>query len=576
MFERRHRFRHGYLGVARRERNASLWIRGGVVTVIALLGLGLWKGLSWLRTDWRVDHPAVMVQVEKGGSVTLSVAGEEAIPIEGVVDMYEGDTLHTEEHSTAAMGFFDGTRIHLDGETSITIEEMRKGRKEDAIGLELLNGKIFVALPKGAASGEILRHMKTPVFSLEFPPGTEALVTRDTLAVFDAGNTLGVVLRVPGTSTDLFIGEGQQITIPEDLTGKEQNIYAFRSPLESALQTSPFVKKSRTVLPPPPPPKLITELPPPEETLNVLAPEEGAIVLSASIDVRGIFGKGVTSIRVNGYLATIEGNTFSKELALPSDEKVDIRITALNADGIILAEESRTVRRDLKPTIPPTILAPAGSGATFRTAKTELELRGNAPEGAAGIVVNDYRLQLFQLGDRTWSYLASTNLGNFHPGMNTYDIVAIDDAGNRSAPVHITILLETGEEGIVEEGIRNQPFDKTQGKEPVTRNLNDILPRNPPTEPGSIAVTVPTKGEPYTTSRREFSIYGITSPNTHTVWVNNFRLQLYTPGKDTWKYITSVQMGTMKRGENHYTIIARDSSGNILDRLEYTVIFRPE
>jgi len=568
---RQYRFRHGYLGIARRERTIGLWIRGGIITAIIFSGIGLWKTLSWIHADWRVNHPATLAQVEKGSTATVSVDGEEPLRIEGIVKMYEGDTLHTEENSMAIMAFFESTQIHLDEETAITVKNMQQGEGKNAIGLELLNGRIWLSIPKDSASGTIIRRITTPAFSLEFPPGTEALVTNRTLAVLDSGNALGIMLRVPSAKSALYIGEGQQITIPEDVPGTEENLYALRLRIDPTIITSPFVEKSRTTsLHTSPKPIIASQQI--EETLSILAPKEGEIARADSIEVHGTYGKGVTSIRVNGYLATVKGNTFSQELALPSDEKVDIRIAALDANGIIIAEQSRTVRRDLKPTKSPTILLPAVSGATFRTAKTEIELRGTAQKGVAGIVVNEYRLQLFQPGDTAWSYLASTNLGNFHPGTNIYEVVAIDDAGNRSAPVHIQIILGKGDEGIVTASESDHSVDQTLP--PPT--IESVLPKNPPKEPDSIQVTTPTKGEPYTTSQFEFSIYGTTSPNTHTVWVNGFRLQLYQQGNDTWKYIASVPMGTMKRGENIYSIITRDGEGNILDRMEYTVIFKPE
>ncbi|MBI2523894.1 FecR domain-containing protein [Candidatus Peregrinibacteria bacterium] len=436
---RQHRFRHGYLGIARRERTMGLWIRGGIIITIIISGMGLRKALVWLHADWRVDHPGATVHVEKGNAATVSVNGEEPLPVEGSMNMYEGDTLNTKTHSTATIAFFDGTRMRLDEETTVTIQNMRQGTMKNAMNLELVNGKIWIALPKDTASGETLLHVKTPVFALEFPPGTEALIERSALAVFDSGNALGVVLRTPGTPSALYIGEGQQITLPEELQGHEQNLYVFRSPLDPTLSASPFVEKSRETSLPPPPKQSIAP-PPPEELLSILAPDEGSIALSDSIKVRGTFGRGVTSIRVNGYLATTEEHTFSQELALPSDEKIDIRIAALNENGIIIAEQSRTVRRDLQPPPSPQILLPAGSGTIFRTTKTEIELRGTVQKGVAGIIVNEYRLQLFQPGDTVWSYLASTNLDNFHPGTNIYEVVAIDDAGNRSAPVRIQII----------------------------------------------------------------------------------------------------------------------------------------
>lgn len=559
MLFRRRRFRHGYISAVHRERAHGTWLRIGIVVSIIIGCIGLWKLLVWIQTDWRVEHPEAIAQAEKGNAATIAVDGGEPLRMEGTVKIYEGDTLRTEEHSTAAVSFFDATRIHLDGATNLAVASMRRGRQKDVIGIELSRGRIWIAIPKATASGTVQHRMTTPAFSLEFPPGTEALVGERSLAVFDSGEALGVALHIADTPSELYIGEGQQIAIPEN--PQEQNLYAFRSPLDPALSTTSFVEKSRSA-PTAAIAQQATPQPPAEETLHISAPEEGAMTRAGSIVVSGTIGKGVASVRVNGYPATIKGTAFSQELALPNDEEVTIRIAALDGNGIILAEQSRSVRRDLQPPPPPAILSPAGSGTTFRTAKTEWELRGSAAKGIAGIMVNDYRLQLFQAGDTAWSYLASTKLGNLQWGTNVYEVVAIDDAGNRSAPVRITILLEQGEEGIV----ANEP--------PATPPTPSQ--QNPPKEPGVIQITAPTNGEPYATSRLEFSIYGTTSQHTHSIWINDFRLRLYQPGNDAWKYIASIPMGTMKRGENIYTIIARDAEGNILDRAEYKVIFKSE
>ena len=171
--------------------------------------------------------------------------------------------------------------------------------------------------------------------------------------------------------------------------------------------------------------------------LMVRTPAQDELIASATVKVEGVFGEGVSNIKVNEYDAILaaDSKTFSQEIALPAGaQEFDIAIVAVNAAGDILEETRRTVRREFKAPDPPTITSPANQGQTWRTGKEELVLRGKAPTGAVGILVNDYRLQLFSPSKGEWSYLASTRLGNYKFGENIFSVVAIDDAGNKSGP----------------------------------------------------------------------------------------------------------------------------------------------
>ena len=70
----------------------------------------------------------------------------------------------------------------------------------------------------------------------------------------------------------------------------------------------------------------------------------------------------------------------------------------------------------------------------------------------------------------------------------------------------------------------------------------------------------------------EFLIEGSVPSGTASVWVNDYKLQLYTAGKTFFNYIASTGLNTLKRGSNTYEIIIRDTEGKILDRVTYTII----
>jgi hypothetical protein len=166
--------------------------------------------------------------------------------------------------------------------------------------------------------------------------------------------------------------------------------------------------------------------------------------------------------------------------------------------------------------------------------------------------VNDYRLQLFEPGNRTWTYVASTKIHNYKPGKNAYKVYTINAGGYRSEPAIITIILES-----------------------ETPNPNPNPGNNTSLQPGSITVIAPSAGNTHTAKESSFLIEGTTSPDTASLWINSYRLRLYEAGKTTWNYIADSTMNTLQRGVNTYEIVARDAENRILDSFVYTVDFRP-
>jgi hypothetical protein len=174
-------------------------------------------------------------------------------------------------------------------------------------------------------------------------------------------------------------------------------------------------------------------------------------------------------------------------------------------------------------------------------------------------MVNDYKLQLFDPAKGTFSYLASQRLGNMKTGENIYDVYALDAGGAKSTPARITIFIGPADAMPV------QPSSSA----PVSSS--GPLPTNTPLLPGSLSVIAPTAGTTHTETGTGFLLEGLTSGKTATMWVNDYKLQLYRPGKTTWNYIASVEFANLKRGMNTYVIVARDSDNKILDKMTYTV-----
>ncbi len=532
-------------------------------TVLAYFGVG---------NDIR--RLAVTLNVEGRGTVNVYLEGGELQRAQDGMKLYAGDRVTTGSSTHATLSFFDGSVARLDQQVDLTIEESALGTKRSELSLELRQGALWIATPTYSVStGEILRVVATPVLTYTLPAETEAVLTPLSAVVYSAA---GPGVKVAFASVDrepMTIGEGQRFQLPS-ATEIGADMYIYRSPLNPLDVRTTFVEESRVrhaaiarAASVPAPPHVGSGVT--VGFLVIASPATNAVLNAGTVKVAGSYGDSVAKVRVNEYDAVLtpETKTFAQELALPAgDSEFEIRIAALNTAGEVLEESRRTVTRQIKPPAAPTITSPAKQGETYRTQKQEFVIRGGSPANAVGIMVNDYRLQLFAPSKGEFSYLASVRLGNLKDGSNTFAVVAIDAAGNKSEAATITILLEGGAEGVV------AGASASASSKPATPAE---LPNNDPLKPGTLTVTGPTAGTAHTATGSEFLIEGLTPSDTASVWVNDYQLQLYAPGKTFWNYIASVALKTLKTGKNVYTIVTRNSDGKILDRLEYTVTYDP-
>jgi len=566
---RRYRQRRGPYALARPSvvpsfvRSLILLLIAG--TVLYFLGRGI---IRLFGMGSGLDRAAVGLTVEKGGTVNISLEGGLMQRADDTMTLYATDKISTASTGRAVLSFFEDSWIRLDGSTDLTIDTSEKNEEEAAVAVTLTKGSLWVDTPSADIySGSILRTISTDAFTLTIPADTQAAVDGKTLLVFSAdGNGVGVTLK--GSEEEQFIGEGQQLSLP-DKPGT--NALQYRSAIDPLVAQKPFVTES----------KAMTragssatgsgtgiQIDP--NAIVLSSPADNAAVSTPTVTVAGTAGSNVARVRINGHEATVNRTTmsFSEELALTDAATTDIRVEALDMNDIVLDQVSRTIRKTIQTIVPPTITNPAKNGQTYRTQDAQVEIRGTAPAGAAGMMVNDYKLQLFRANDTTWSYLASKQLNNLVDGKNVFNVYAIDAAGNPSAPATLTVLVEAGTVGVVSTG---STIGSTPSSAAPTQIDEATLPQNAPLTAGVITVTGPTAGTAHTATGSDILIEGTTSAQTASVWVNGYKLQLYKAGVTRWNYIAKTDYGTLKRGTNVYKINARDANNQILDSFTYTV-----
>lgn len=512
---------------------------------------------------------ATMLTVRSGDqNVQVSLQGGEWQHAETSLRLYSGDAVAVRGSADAMLTFFDGTRVRLDQNADTKIERSDSiERGTSSLELNLRAGRIWIATPSILTnSGVIVRTIITKNASTQIPASTQAMIGTSMITVLKAAGE-GLDVSIDGAENEhVIVGEGQYLRLTEETMqaiAAGTDPYDFRDPITQQMLKELFLTESYALLSLAPAPITGSGTAVSDEMngtdLSVIKPENNARIVTKTVTVSGKVSNRVALVLVDGQSVPLnKDRTFSVDMSLGKEETMNLRIEAQDMQGITLDSIERTITNDYKPLVDPVrFKSPVASGGTLNTSLKEIEITGEAPTGAAAIMMNDYKLQLFKPGSKTWSYLASTALGNMIEGKNVYTVYVLDADGNRSQPRSITISFSfTG------------PATSTGSIEPP-------LKQNTPLMPGSLLVQTPAVGTETTTDQKEVILAGTTAPETYSVSINGYTLSLYLPGKTTWNYIASTDLTTMKRGRNVYRIVSRNKDGEILDVLEYTINFRP-
>lgn len=538
---------------------------------VLLVLWGGWRGLQALGILNQVQRMRAELSVT-GGDVNVSLEGGE-LRKAADAKLYADDRVVSNSGGRAQMKFFDGTLVALEEVSDVTITRSEKGTKHSTVSLLLQQGKIVVVVPSThTMSGSMQHIVQTAAYTATLPAGTKAVFSARGLQVADAEG-LGVTVQTEDADEPVYIGEGQQLLLPDGAA--LGSLYEYRSSIDAAaarlvaglsIAADVPVKQASTATGTTFAPVGATQ-----DALVLSAPLQNELVSGSTVQVRGQAGPAVQRVRINGHDVKLDpaDGSFSQELAVTRGETMEVLAEALDIRDVAIAQQQRTVR--LKPAElgKPTITSPATDGSVYRTGKMKFDIRGTAPAGATGIVVNDYKLMFFKQGDASWTYLANAELGNVKEGQNVFTVYAVDSAGTKSPTTSITIILEAGAtDGLVTAGGSTSAGNSSSEPEQVDETS---LPKNAPLSPGSLTVSAPTTGAPYTATESEVLIEGNTSKDTDSVWVNGYKLRLYKSGATFWNYYARTQYGTLKKGKNTYVVNTRNAKGEILDTLTYEI-----
>ncbi len=537
------------------------------IIIAAILYLLVKWALAFMGVGNHIDRKSVQLDVENRSNVTVSLEGGLMQHADKRVKLLPEDKIVSNGGGHALLTFFDGTIARMDEQSEVTIDESSLGSKSSEIALTLNGGALWVRTADASTfSGTIVRTIATDTYVATLPSDAEVVLGAHTVMVFSADGD-GVMIGASGAD-DVYVGEGQQLLVPENETFTG-DLRRYRSAMDPLAVRRAFIEESRSITPGSAAPGAGPNVTPPADVnlITVEMPLDGQTVSGSTVRVQGTVGARIERVRVNGYPASIDRSqgTYSQELAMPGTETFTIRVEALDRTGVVVEQQERTVKPAKAATaLAPTITKPGRNGEIVRTAAEEVEIRGTAPTGTVAMYVNDYKLQLFRAGDADWSYLASKRFDNLKDGDNVFNVVAEDSSGARSPAATITIAV----------GVNGPTTPAGATSSAPAQVSESTLPNNAPLKPGTLAVTAPSGGTGTTYSGTGFLLEGTTARETASVWVNGYQLKLYTPGKTFWNYWATAAYGTLKKGTNVYRIVARDKDNQILDVFTYTVEYQ--
>lgn len=562
----RHRHRRSSFGSEPSPKRFSLGRIIGLILVVLVMWWA-WKTVAgWFGGNLKLQETATLSTENRGiVNVTLQNEGDRTA-VDGMA-LGTGDKISTGPTAHATLRFRDGTWVRLDNRTTVSITQSTNGEKGGLV-LSVPEGQIWAVVPHTTSGSTFMsRQVHMAKLKYELPMNTQALLGQQQVVVLSAD---GEGVQVSGASSDDFtIGEGQLWQGPTSGSISGDPL-SYRSAIVSNRDLPAFFIESsnltgNTRLPATNSGTLAVTT----DILSVSTPPSGYILTDTTLKVRGATSAAVAKVFVNGYEAQLDSTkrTFAQEISPPDGlAEFDVVVQAFDRTGAILADIRRTVKRQIVTSTgpaTPAITFPVAVNGSFTTKDEELVIRGTSTKDAQSVFVNDYKLQLFDPAKGTWSYLASTRLGNMKKGENVFEVFVVDSEGRRSQPAKIIII-----QGEAASSTTTSTSSKSSSLAP--------LPTNAALEPGSLSVTGPSAGLTHTETGTGFLLEGRTSAKTNTISVNGYSLQLYKPGKTTWNYIAAAEFGNLKAGSNTYKVVARNSENQILDSLMYTVSYEPK
>ncbi len=431
----------------------------------------------------------------------------------------EGDMMSTERASRGFLEFYKGSRVRLDAETKLEIDEIDTSGDVDEVRLALQTGRVWLNVEEDYDS--MMRfvvetdNLRVTSYGTIFEVG---LTDRETVRVLEGEVKVEVIEESSGREIvleDVRVGVGQQI----EVTASDIAAIEARQPVSLLAAVDDTWKAT---------------------DWYVWNDEEDAVPAIAVVDevIEEIVIEEDTTTAETVLGVTIE--------AVEEEEEVYdgmapvVTITTPEMSPYTLTENDEM----------PFSIHGTTSGNTANVTVTSYDADGNA---------SPYTLQHYESGSTEWRYGASSDYGNLREGRNLFTVVAKNGSDMESEAVEVIIQVPEGMFAVEEEKETEEVSEAEEVGETEEVTLSDSL--NAPTvttlndEPFSADIV-------YTTDAEEVTIIGTVSESAVAIYVNSYQLTQYEAGSDTWVYRARADFLNYDVGSNIYEVYFEDEEGN--------------
>lgn len=588
------------------------------------------------------------------GSTKVKLWGEDRFTSAHNGDtLYSGDIIATAEDALVELKLFDKSIIRLDGNTELSIDQLKTGDAK-MISLTLEKGNIWVNTSDDPA--ELMIGTENTLAVVDGTTFAMEAGSDESLYVFDGSVSLSVLRenditkrREPVQKFEVETGEqiiltsekvetvlSGGLTAPEDAEEgdtedeggedeEETTEIVFVESIDESYKTTEWFKWNATqdgkryafegesgeedekeddeeseseeeVTE-----EEEEETASAEKVLVVTSPTDNETFSKSSIEVEGtLWPSRVVSVEVNGVSADVSDDTWSADVTLAEGSN-KLTVIAYDAEDGTVETQEITVARDTVPPQPPVVTSPE-EGTEF-TSSEGFQIKGTTSAETNKVIITDsaqgyaYTLSAYLPGESTWTYNASSQYGNLKEGENTYSVVAVDKAGNKSSATEITVTYDPEEveeseeeedeaEAVVEEDSAEEE-DGESGSEEGESDVEENESEEGEEEDGeeeseteeedvpkvtslpSPIITIPTAAGEYSTTLDQIAIGGTVNQNTAKVYVNGTAIG-YEAGKTRWNALINLE-----EGENTFTVSAEAANG-VMSEITTIIITREE
>lgn len=333
-----------------------------------------------------------------------------------------------------------------------------------------------------------------------------------------------------------------------------------------------------------------------ENILVVSSPESGNTYNTATVTVSGKYWLArVSAVLVDGRVAKLEEGVWTITMQLSSEGENVFKVEAVDGEDEVIADESLVVIRDTVAPAAPQVTGPMDGDVI--TSEEGFVLKGSVSSDTQKVIVTDsaqsfaYALSAYLPGETSWKYNAKAQFGNLKEGTNTYTIVAVDKAGNKSAETMVDVIYEpvkekvaemdeTAEESVSEEEEASLEEESAESEETTVESEEEgSEEKSAETEeetteeeedvsvlPAPI-ITIPTAEGSYTAAVNQIAIGGTVNQNTAKIYVNGGAIS-YTAGSTRWSTVVD-----LNEGDNAFRVWAESKGGVKSDTVNITITY---